>query len=402
MWLCGVRFGEFVGMARKGTTLKTDFTGDDRQFQAVNRRVQKAGNDFGKAWEKGATRANRAMDGHLKQVQKLQKGYAKFTAKIAAALALINKFQAPRTAREQIDELLKFSEQAGIDFETFQRQANVFAKNNVSAQVYFQTLQNISRALGEAKDGTIEYQEAFAALNIRYEEFAKLDKAERIRHLAEGFAKAPDRDVANAALFLLSGRGGKMVTSTFAGGREGFIRAEREAKGIVTEAEGRRIAKMVDAQVDRDAQKRRREASGLFLSPIEREGRRIEHEYENFQQEQLERIRGAAKMADPGKIVESVFGAIPPAVEKAAERIGRIEPGGHGGGGLPDLPRSRTRELIRNLPALMASNVGVVGGRRPEVKEMQKLNKSQLRSVALQLQMTAELAGLHQTFQREL
>ena len=180
-------------MATRKSKLETVFTGDDRPFQRVSRRVEQAGK-------------RTAMVGRS----------------FAAGFAAIGGTMAFRGITEKFDRVAKLGKQYGLTSEQIQRFDFVAQQNGATIEQIGVAMRTANRAAIEAGHGLKTYQRAFEDLGISHKEFAKLDSSEQFLRLADAIANAEDRNVAFAAAQSVAGRGARELASVFQLGSRGI------------------------------------------------------------------------------------------------------------------------------------------------------------------------------------
>jgi len=86
-------------------------------------------------------------------------------------------------------------------------------KYGVTNEMMAKSLGAIGKSQGEVIQGSREYLDELAALNISQEEFARANKAEALELIAKGYATATNRAAAFSAVTVLAGRAGKTMTA---------------------------------------------------------------------------------------------------------------------------------------------------------------------------------------------
>ena len=253
-------------MPRKGTELRTDFTGDDRQFNSVIDRQKKNAKELGGAYEKATKRANKSVTGLVGGIGKLRKAIAGI-----AVAGIVRRRVGERSAfAVEADQLLKNFERVGAaDFTVFQQQADAVEKAGIGVDSYFNAMNKATRQAQLAANGNRQLADSFDLLfenvDTTLDDFVELDPTEQFRALAEAVSAHDDRDFAFSQLAKIIEDDAKKFRDLFAGGREGMIRAEAQlpADSILTEAEARRAAAFLDRERDYRTGRRRELVSGI-------------------------------------------------------------------------------------------------------------------------------------------
>lgn len=198
-------------MARKGTELRTDFTADDRELNAVHARQSRKTKEFARDWEKATARARRGTEKIQKSLDetgrkatqaagKMKKGGAAVVAAAAATAA------ATKQTTDLVDKLI-LADRADADFEQFQALAKVLEDFRIEADDTSELILELSRAIGEMKQegGEGTKSNVFRELGIDAEKFEALDPVERVLALSRALEQLEDKDRALANLGQLIG-----------------------------------------------------------------------------------------------------------------------------------------------------------------------------------------------------
>ncbi len=200
-------------MGRRGTELETRFTGDDRDLQAKLGRNIKGAKEFGTAWQKAGDKSKKsvektekALGGLGTKVDKTRGKMKKLAAASGVGLIAGAAAAGAKSTSKLVDKLI-LAQRAGADFKRFQALAEVFKAFRIEADDTSETILEVSRAIGEAKQDGPESTKAtaFKQLGLDFEALERLNPVERVLALAEAFDQLADKDVAIAALGQLLG-----------------------------------------------------------------------------------------------------------------------------------------------------------------------------------------------------
>ena len=176
--------------SRRGTELRTDFTGHDAGlFKIVSKGIASA-KTYGKEWEKAGVKSAKSFDN-------LRASVLGFGASLAGVAGLASA----TSGLAQIGDLAK---NFGITTDQLQGLASASERSGV-------TMDKLRQALVQLKTRTADLDKnpaAFAALksfNVDIEEFGRLDLNGKLLKVADGFAAAGDKTQAFKSLVSLLG-----------------------------------------------------------------------------------------------------------------------------------------------------------------------------------------------------
>lgn len=146
---------------------------------------------------------------------------------------------------ERLDRVQKLTRR-GIEAEGLQRLGFAAQQSGADLEQVANAMLRANRAAAEAADGNTEYQEAFRALGIDVDEFARLDQEAQFLRVADAVAGATDENRAHAATLTLLGRAaGDLLPLLREGSEE--IRAMSEGVKTLSQEELDAIAGARDA-----------------------------------------------------------------------------------------------------------------------------------------------------------
>ena len=201
-------------MARKGAELRTDFTGDDTQFNKVLKRNIKGAKKFGNEWEKAGDKAGRStkdVGDNLMTIVESIPMLGKLGKALKAGKALWDTVQGVLDTLEEmvpVEELL-LADMANLDFEQFQALSGVLQQVGIDVSETSELMVELSKKIGEFEmdEGAGTVAEAFAAMGLNVKEFKKLDPIQQVLALSGAMEKLGDRSKTLAALEPLVGGG---------------------------------------------------------------------------------------------------------------------------------------------------------------------------------------------------
>ena len=199
-------------MARKGAELRTDFTGDDTQFNKVLKGNIKGAKKFGNAWDKAGKKAGKStkdVGDNLADVVGAIPVLGKIGKAAKGAKALWDAFQGIADALEEmvpVDELL-LADTANIDFEVFQSLSGVLQQVGIDVSETSELMVELSKKIGEFEmdEGVGTVADAFAVMGLNVKEFKALNPIEQVLALSAAMEKLGDRSKILAALEPLVG-----------------------------------------------------------------------------------------------------------------------------------------------------------------------------------------------------
>lgn len=253
-------------MARKGTELRTDFTGEDSQLNQVHARQQRNAKEFGEEWKRAAAKAEKGTDKLGRSLNDTGKKADKAAGKMkkvagAAGLAAGAMVGVTKQTSDLVDKLI-LAQRADIDFEQFQALSEVFKDFRIDADDTSELMLELSRAIGEVKQeaGEGTKTNVFKELGIDFETFEKLDPINRVLALSAAMSRLEDKDRALANLGQLLGDDLSIRFKPVLEQGERKLQSQISSVPIVSEAEA------VKAQ-DQERKARRAAAEGkTFLS----------------------------------------------------------------------------------------------------------------------------------------
>lgn len=147
----------------------------------------------------------------------------KYAAAIGAVAVAIGT-KLVKSELDAIDRLAKLSRQLGIQIDDLQGLEQAAVETGAGVQTLHQSLQAMTRRIGEAAQGTGQAKDALEQLGIPVEELINLDPAAQFRRIAGAMQTIENPTVRNAIAADLFSRRGMALVNTLAIGEEGLQR----------------------------------------------------------------------------------------------------------------------------------------------------------------------------------
>ena len=221
-------------MAKRGTELRTDFTGDDAKFQrTVTKQIGNA-KKFGAAWEQAGARAKRttaAIGSSLRAVGGILVG--------AAAIGGV------KSLAKEMDRIGKLSQRFGIGVETLQGMGHAAELAGSDMEEVARAMVRANKSGQDAANGLTTATRAFEALGINVVKFNRLDQKGQFLAIANAVAKSSNANRTNAAVLDVMGRSAANLIPLLQQGSAEIL-AQADAIHKATEQEVRDIQRLND------------------------------------------------------------------------------------------------------------------------------------------------------------
>ena len=152
---------------------------------------------------------------------------------ITAAFAAFNAALRLGSILQTTDELIKASRAAGISFEAFQRLQAGLELFGISQSDLLRGTRTLSRAIVEARRGTLTYSEAFRLINTNFDQLNRLSPENRFYAVLEALEATEDASIRQRVAQDLLGRSFANTTV-----RVALLRREADRLTPVTERNG--------------------------------------------------------------------------------------------------------------------------------------------------------------------
>ena len=185
------------------------------------------------------------------KAQDFKKSVAKVMGGVLAAagagMAIRKVMQGVDALRDKYDRLAKLTKQHGnINTTFFQRAAFVAEQNGTNVEAVAKAMNKLLISTRYATEGSKLYVKAFEDLNIKIEDFQKLDQEGKFKAISDAVSDASDSTKAHEAVLVTMGmRAGELIPM-LQGGSEGFENLAESVK-ILSEQDLQSIEEFNDA-----------------------------------------------------------------------------------------------------------------------------------------------------------
>ena len=168
----------------------------------------------------GLEQAKTKAEGFKKSVSKVMGGVL---AVAGAGMAVNKVIQGIDAIRDKYDRLAKLTAQHGnINVAFFQRAAFVAEQSGTNVEAVAKSMDKLLMSSKMAAQGSKMYVQAFEDLNIKIEDFIKLDQEKKFKAIADAVRDSADADKSKSAVLQIMGmRAGELIPMLKAGA-EGF------------------------------------------------------------------------------------------------------------------------------------------------------------------------------------
>jgi hypothetical protein len=189
-----------------------------------------------------------------KSVKKWGADIAKVVAKagaVFAGLALIiggAVLVAINRNAAAIDDMTKAAGKLNFPIEDFQKFGYIAGLSNISMDKFGVSMQKMQKSIGDARAGLSTAKDAFAALNLNFNELANMSPSQQFELIAEAMSKVPlQADKVKLAMDIF-GRSGADLLNVFAGDVKA-VGAEFDGLGVaITESQAMAVAAYQDSK----------------------------------------------------------------------------------------------------------------------------------------------------------
>lgn len=168
----------------------------------------------------GLEQAKSKAEGFKKSVSKVMGGVL---AVAGAGMAVNKVIQGIDAIRDKYDRLAKLTAQHGnINVAFFQRAAFVAEQSGTNVEAVAKSMDKLLMSSKMAAQGSKMYVQAFEDLNIKIEDFIKLNQEKKFKAIADAVRDSADADKSKSAVLQIMGmRAGELIPM-LKGGSEGF------------------------------------------------------------------------------------------------------------------------------------------------------------------------------------